>query len=112
MSFFFSALLYQKRWYIALFSLSTLAQATASFQAKYQDIFPTKSCLQLKIREVRQKMMAQSAAVEAAVSEHRSQSGESGGTTPATSGMDTNAQNYGGSQSMMSGGQVPASSSG
>lgn len=88
------------------------AQATASFQAKYQDIFPTKSCLQLKIREVRQKMMAQSAAVEAAVSEHRSQSGESGGITPATSGMDTNTQNYGGSQSMMSGGQVPASSSG
>ncbi|XP_023931096.1 protein capicua homolog [Lingula anatina] len=34
------------------------AQATAAFQAKYQDIFPSKVCLQLKIREVRQKMMA------------------------------------------------------
>ena len=42
------------------------AQATAAFQSKYVDVFPTKSCLQLKIREVRQKMMAQSAAQEAA----------------------------------------------
>lgn len=29
-------------------------------QAKHSDIFPTKSSLQLKIREVRQKLMAQS----------------------------------------------------
>ncbi len=36
-----------------------LGQATSAFQAKYHDIFPTKVCLQLKIREVRQKMMAQ-----------------------------------------------------
>ncbi|KAL4229580.1 hypothetical protein ACF0H5_012618 [Mactra antiquata] len=42
------------------------AQATATFQAKYQEIFPSKNILQLKIREVRQKMMAQSAAQEAA----------------------------------------------
>lgn len=34
-----------------------LAQATAAFQARYSDIFPTKVCLQLKIREVRQKIM-------------------------------------------------------
>lgn len=33
------------------------AQATASFQARYPDTFPTKVCLQLKIREVRQKIM-------------------------------------------------------
>ncbi|KAL5020008.1 hypothetical protein ScPMuIL_002900 [Solemya velum] len=33
------------------------AQATAAFQAKHSDIFPSKVCLQLKIREVRQKMM-------------------------------------------------------
>ncbi|XP_029432503.1 protein capicua homolog isoform X2 [Rhinatrema bivittatum] len=33
------------------------AQATATFQARYSDIFPTKVCLQLKIREVRQKIM-------------------------------------------------------
>nr|XP_033819356.1 protein capicua homolog isoform X2 [Geotrypetes seraphini] len=32
-------------------------QATATFQARYADIFPTKVCLQLKIREVRQKIM-------------------------------------------------------
>lgn len=34
-----------------------LAQATAAFQTRYSDIFPTKVCLQLKIREVRQKIM-------------------------------------------------------
>uniref|UniRef100_A0A8D3CKJ1 Protein capicua homolog n=1 Tax=Scophthalmus maximus TaxID=52904 RepID=A0A8D3CKJ1_SCOMX len=33
------------------------AQATAAFQARYPDTFPTKVCLQLKIREVRQKIM-------------------------------------------------------
>ncbi|GBO99404.1 Putative transcription factor capicua [Eumeta japonica] len=35
-------------------------QATTSFQATHKDIFPTKTSLQLKIREVRQKLMAQS----------------------------------------------------
>ena len=35
------------------------AQATAVFQASHQDVFPTKICLQLKIREVRQKIMAE-----------------------------------------------------
>jgi len=35
-------------------------QATASFQTKHADVFPSKVCLQLKIREVRQKMMASS----------------------------------------------------
>ncbi|XP_034016767.1 protein capicua homolog isoform X2 [Thalassophryne amazonica] len=33
------------------------AQATAAFQARFSDTFPTKACLQLKIREVRQKIM-------------------------------------------------------
>ncbi|XP_051928465.1 protein capicua homolog [Hippocampus zosterae] len=33
------------------------AQATAAFQSRYADTFPTKVCLQLKIREVRQKIM-------------------------------------------------------
>jgi len=32
--------------------------ATSTFQAKHATEFPTKTCLQLKIREVRQKMMA------------------------------------------------------
>ncbi|XP_070150484.1 protein capicua homolog isoform X2 [Polyergus mexicanus] len=35
-------------------------QATSSFQAKHADIFPTKTSLQLKIREVRQKLKANS----------------------------------------------------
>ncbi|XP_065578825.1 protein capicua homolog [Artemia franciscana] len=34
-------------------------QATSAFQAKHSDVFPNKNCLQLKIREVRQKVMAQ-----------------------------------------------------
>ncbi|CAL8365775.1 unnamed protein product [Arctogadus glacialis] len=33
------------------------AQATAAFQARFADTFPSKVCLQLKIREVRQKIM-------------------------------------------------------
>lgn len=37
------------------------AQATAQFQHVHQEAFPTKNTLQLKIREVRQKLMAQSA---------------------------------------------------
>lgn len=41
------------------------AQATAAFQARYAEIFPTKVCLQLKIREVRQKIMQTAAPSEA-----------------------------------------------
>ena len=33
-------------------------QSTAVFQTKHADMFPNKLCLQLKIREVRQKLMA------------------------------------------------------
>ncbi|CAG0888641.1 unnamed protein product [Cyprideis torosa] len=35
------------------------AKATANFQQRHADVFPSKACLQLKIREVRQKVMAQ-----------------------------------------------------
>ncbi|CAL8111280.1 unnamed protein product [Orchesella dallaii] len=34
-------------------------QATSAFQSQHADVFPSKSCLQLKIREVRQKLMSQ-----------------------------------------------------
>lgn len=44
-----------RNWLQNLFLLP--AQATAAFQTRYSDIFPTKVCLQLKIREVRQKIM-------------------------------------------------------
>lgn len=40
-------------------SLFPSSQATSTFQAQHSDIFPNKASLQLKIREVRQKMMAQ-----------------------------------------------------
>ena len=39
--------------------------ATSAFQIKHVDVFPSKVCLQLKIREVRQKMMAESKLTEA-----------------------------------------------
>ncbi|XP_077382848.1 protein capicua homolog isoform X3 [Festucalex cinctus] len=42
------------------------AQATAAFQTRYSDIFPTKVCLQLKIREVRQKIMQTATPADAA----------------------------------------------
>ncbi|XP_076458025.1 uncharacterized protein LOC143291769 isoform X2 [Babylonia areolata] len=37
------------------------AQATVAFQSRHSDLFPSRASLQRKIREVRQKMMAQSA---------------------------------------------------
>lgn len=40
-------------------TLFPTAQATSNFQAQHTDIFPNKASLQLKIREVRQKLMAQ-----------------------------------------------------
>ena len=40
-------------------------QATSSFQAKHSDIFPNKPSLQLKIREVRQKLKANATPVSA-----------------------------------------------
>lgn len=40
-------------------TLFPTAQATSNFQAHHVDVFPNKTSLQLKIREVRQKLMAQ-----------------------------------------------------
>ncbi|MEQ2177094.1 hypothetical protein GOODEAATRI_000244 [Goodea atripinnis] len=40
-----------------IFTFDRPAPATAAFQARYPETFPTKVCLQLKIREVRQKIM-------------------------------------------------------
>ena len=77
------------------------AQATTSFQGQHQSIFPNKVCLQLKIREVRQKMMAQTqvddiiqerAQMEAAsagvpLASSSSSPSPAGSTTPAAHGM-------------------------
>ncbi|XP_002664857.4 protein capicua homolog isoform X2 [Danio rerio] len=57
------------------------AQATAAFQARYADIFPTKVCLQLKIREVRQKIMQTAAPSESAGISDLSLPGPSGVVT-------------------------------
>lgn len=63
-SFCFTDIIYffvsktEKKWNLAcIFHFSVTAQATAAFQARYSDTFPNKLCLQLKIREVRQKIM-------------------------------------------------------
>ena len=45
--------------YHCAFSVIVSAAATSAFQSKYQTIFPNKNLLQLKIREVRQRMMAE-----------------------------------------------------
>ncbi|XP_058238770.1 protein capicua homolog isoform X3 [Hemibagrus wyckioides] len=66
------------------------AQATAAFQARYSDIFPTKVCLQLKIREVRQKIMQTAAPAECA--------GTSDFSLPGPSGPAAN-EGVGGSES-------------
>lgn len=42
------------------YTLFPSSQATSTFQTQHKDIFPNKASLQLKIREVRQKLMAQS----------------------------------------------------
>uniref|UniRef100_A0A0K2TK88 Capicua transcriptional repressor [Xenopus (Silurana) tropicalis] n=2 Tax=Lepeophtheirus salmonis TaxID=72036 RepID=A0A0K2TK88_LEPSM len=43
-------------------------EATSLFQSKYAQVFPSKLCLQLKIREVRQKIMACSTPTSPAIS--------------------------------------------
>ncbi|XP_018081792.1 protein capicua homolog isoform X3 [Xenopus laevis] len=50
------------------------SQSTAAFQSRYSDIFPTKVCLQLKIREVRQKIMQTATPTECLFAEHPSPS--------------------------------------
>jgi len=40
--------------------LYVTAAATTYFQTRYQSLFPNKNLLQLKIREVRQRLMAES----------------------------------------------------
>ena len=57
------------------------------FQALHSEIFPTKSCLQLKIREVRQKVMAQSTTSTTASS--TSHTNTSAGINPATGSSNT-----------------------
>nr|XP_055065830.1 protein capicua homolog isoform X2 [Misgurnus anguillicaudatus] len=68
------------------------AQATSAFQARYADIFPTKVCLQLKIREVRQKIMQTAAPSESpGISDPLSLPGPSG-AMPGERGGGTDPQ--------------------
>ncbi|GLH00711.1 Protein pangolin, isoform J [Gryllus bimaculatus] len=63
-------------------------QATSAFQALHNDVFPNKSSLQLKIREVRQKVMAQQNSqtpmTPSSISSPMASSTESAATTPGS----------------------------
>ncbi|XP_029591460.1 protein capicua homolog [Salmo trutta] len=61
------------------------AQATAAFQARYSDTFPSKGCLQLKIREVRQKIMQTATPGTPGISELGGSTTEVPGSTDSTS---------------------------
>ncbi|XP_038622978.1 LOW QUALITY PROTEIN: protein capicua homolog [Tachyglossus aculeatus] len=73
------------------------AQATAAFQARYADIFPSKVCLQLKIREVRQKIMQaatpteQPPGGEAPLAAAAAAAAGEGPDPPSPSGLDSSA---------------------
>lgn len=61
-------------------------QATSAFQAAHVDVFPNKSSLQLKIREVRQKLMAQQTPMTpSSITSPMASSTESTATTPGSS---------------------------
>ncbi|KAJ9596875.1 hypothetical protein L9F63_012131, partial [Diploptera punctata] len=68
------------------------SQATSSFQAAHVEIFPSKSSLQLKIREVRQKLMAQSnltPVTPSGLASPMASGTDSAATTPVTMVADT-----------------------
>nr|XP_029519340.1 protein capicua homolog [Oncorhynchus nerka] len=67
------------------------AQATAAFQARYSDTFPSKGCLQLKIREVRQKIMQTATPGTPGISE------PGGSTTGVPGSTDSTSAAYGSS---------------
>ncbi|XP_056013181.1 protein capicua homolog isoform X5 [Ostrea edulis] len=83
------------------FGLFPSAQDTANFQAEHASVFPSKVCLQLKIREVRQKMMAQSAAAEKASQNSPGACGDAG---QRTLDMASSSDPSGGGDSRDSGG--------
>uniref|UniRef100_A0A2S2R6V4 Putative transcription factor capicua n=1 Tax=Sipha flava TaxID=143950 RepID=A0A2S2R6V4_9HEMI len=58
-------------------------QATSIFQANHSDIFPNKSSLQLKIREVRQKLMAHNTLTPSSASALNSPNESSTANTPS-----------------------------
>ncbi|CAB1351140.1 unnamed protein product [Coregonus sp. 'balchen'] len=76
------------------------AQATAAFQALYSDTFPTKMCLQLKIREVRQKIMQTATPGTPGISEPGgSTTGVLGSTDSTSTGSsNTNARDGAGTE--------------
>uniref|UniRef100_A0A8C5PJ31 Protein capicua homolog n=1 Tax=Leptobrachium leishanense TaxID=445787 RepID=A0A8C5PJ31_9ANUR len=84
------------------------SQATAAFQSRYSDIFPTKVCLQLKIREVRQKIMQAATPTEPPqFPEHPSPSTSEAGPSDMQPPQDLNLRPSEPPESTWEGGQEP-----
>ncbi|VVC31795.1 Hypothetical protein CINCED_3A006117 [Cinara cedri] len=67
-------------------------QATSIFQGNHSDIFPNKSSLQLKIREVRQKLMAHNTLTPSSASALNSPNESSTSNTPNSSTLPSSQQ--------------------
>ena len=71
-----------------LILLCVVASATTDFQTRHHSLFPNKNLLQLKIREVRQRLMAESQTGE----RDPQQAGRGGDTSTLMAGDDQLAQ--------------------
>ncbi|XP_053308020.1 protein capicua homolog isoform X2 [Spea bombifrons] len=84
------------------------SQATAAFQSRFSDIFPTKVCLQLKIREVRQKIMQAATPTEPPpFSEHPSPSTSEAGPSDMQPPQDSGQRPSEPPETTWEGGQEP-----
>lgn len=64
------------------------AHATAAFQQRYRDVFTNKNTLQLKIREVRQKLMAQNNQANIATTPSAHDNGDNAAATSSVKSAD------------------------
>ncbi|KAM4703038.1 protein capicua homolog [Rhinophrynus dorsalis] len=88
------------------------SQSTAAFQSRFSDIFPTKVCLQLKIREVRQKIMQAATPTEPPpFSEHSSPSTSEAGPSDTQLPQDPTLRPSEPTEPNWEGGQEPPDSS-
>ncbi|XP_039232470.1 putative transcription factor capicua isoform X3 [Drosophila yakuba] len=68
------------------------AQATMAFQSKHSDVFPRKQDLQLKIREVRQKLLGQASCTPHSAGPNTPSDSNSSSTTLSASSTSLNMQ--------------------
>ena len=77
------------------FSNNCIDEATAAFFAEHKDVFRTKNCLQLKIREVRQKMMVIQSTTDSEKAHSISSSPSAGQSTSAAGASSANMNSKG-----------------